>query len=236
MGRQNAILIFSKSPHISRTDSSEPYASLPWGAIDTLFSAFLVDVLTHACDVQEADVLLYRNQAEPLDEFLTPLRERIVFGELADGKFSEQVHAAVDKTFGDGYKRVVAVLDNHPTISAKMFERMFAQLEYEDDCVVLGPTIEGKSFLIGVKANYGHLFDASTVDPLERQYVLLQRLCQLDAVLFLTEQRYLLDSGFSLARLREELALSPAAESAAARTYEVFKGFDKKYRMKYLPR
>jgi glycosyltransferase A (GT-A) superfamily protein (DUF2064 family) len=236
MARQNAILIFSRSPHISRTDNSEPYASLPWGAIDTLFSAFLVDVLTHACEVQDVDVLFYRNQSEPLDEFLNPLRERMIFGELAEGKFSEQVNVAVEKAFGEGYNRLIVVLDNHPTISASMFERMFAQLNYEDDCVVLGPTIEGKTFLIGLKSHHEQLFDSSKVDPLERQYVLLERLCQLDTVLFLTEQRYMLDSGFSLARLREELAMSAGAEVAAARTYEVFKGLDKKYRMKYVLR
>ena len=237
MTHQNAIIVFSKAPHITRTGSSEPYASLPWDDIDRLFSAFLVDIIQSACRVTETDVLFYRDPAEPLDEFLYPLRDQIVFCELEGKKFGEQVHAAVEKTFASGYSRVVVVLDNHPTLSAKLFMRIFEQLKYEDECIVLGPTVEGKTFLIGMKANYSKMFDCVEIDPLERQFVLLERICQLEAVLFLIQQKYLLNSGFGIARLRDELETAEVQESGVAdRTYEVFKSFDKKYRMKYPPR
>jgi glycosyltransferase A (GT-A) superfamily protein (DUF2064 family) len=233
MAHQNAILVFSKQPHIARTDNSEPYASLPWGAIDALFSAFAVDVLTQACAVRDADVLFFRNPSDPLDEFLTPLRDNITFGDLTGGTFTEQVQAAVERAFAEGFDRVIALLDNHPTLTASLFERIFAQLKYEDDCVVLGPTAEGKTYLLGLKGHQGELLDTSKVDPLKKQHVLLRRLCGLEAVLFLTEQRYMLDSGFGLARLRAELDSTAPSGAVAARTREVFKSFDKKYRIKY---
>ncbi len=234
MSSQNAIIVFSKPPHISRTDSSEPYASLPWDDVDKLFSAFLVDIIQSACRVPDTDVLFYRDPSEPLDEYLYPLRDKITFCNLEGGTFTEQVQSAVEKTFANGYSRVIVVLDNHPTLSAKAFMRIFEQLKYEDECVVLGPTIEGKTFLIGLKANQSQIFDEAEGDPLEQQFVLLERICQLEAVLFLIQQKYLLNSGFGIARLREELESAEVQESGVAdRTYEVFKSFDKKYRMKH---
>ena len=233
---QQAILIFSKPAQISRTDSSEPYASLPWGAIDTLFSAFVVDVLNHACEVPGTDVMYYRNAGEPLDEYVYRLRDKIVFADLPGGMFAEQVRYAVEKAFADGYGRVIAILDNHPTLSPKMFERLFAQLSYEDECVVVGPSREGKNFLIGLKTGYEDLFDSANADPLDRPYVLLERLCRLDALLFLTEPRYMIDSGYHLARLREEVVLEEGAPLVAPRTQEVFRILDKKYRIRYSQR
>jgi hypothetical protein len=234
--REQAILVFSKPAHISRTDSSEPYASLPWGAIDTLFSAFVVDVLNHASQVAGTDVIFYRNAGEPLDEFLYPLRDKVVFADLPGGTFAEQVRYAVEKAFADGYGRMIVVLDNHPTLPAKMFERIFAQLAYEEECVVVGPSREGKNFLIGLKAEYEGLFDTAGADPINRPNVLLERLCRLDALLFVTEQRYMIDSGYHIAKLREEVVLPDGAPSAAARTQEVFRILDKKYRIRFSPR
>lgn len=234
--REQAILVFSKPAHISRTDSSEPYASLPWGAIDTLFSAFIVDVLNHASGVAGTDVIFYRNAGEPLDEFLYPLRDKVLFSDLPVGTFAEQVRYAVERAFADGYGRMIVVLDNHPTLPTQMFERIFAQLAYDDECVVLGPSREGKNFLVGLKADYEELFECTSADPINRPNVLLERLCRLDALLFVTEQRYLIDSGYHLARLREEIVLPDGKLSAAARTQEVFRILDKKYRIRYSPR
>ena len=234
MTRQNAIIVFSKPPYISRTDSSEPYASLPWDDLDALFSSFIVDILDHACSVPDADVLFYRNPSEPLDEYLYPLREKITFCDLQGETFAEQVYAAVEKTFADGYSRVIVLLDNHPTLSSKFFGRVFEQLKYEDDCVVVGPTVEGKCFLVGMKGNSSEVFHCTDEDPVTKPFVLLERLCRLEGVLFLTQQRYVLDSGFNLARLKDEL-VSPGvrAKEFPKRTYEIFKSFDKKYRLKY---
>src|SRR5260221_11332488 len=112
MTRQNAIIVLSKPPSMTRTDNNEPYASFPWSAIDTLFSAFLVDVLHHTVNVPNADVLLYRDRTEPLDEFLYPMRDFVRFREVVGEKFSAQVRNAIDKAFSEGYQKVIVLLDN----------------------------------------------------------------------------------------------------------------------------
>jgi hypothetical protein len=237
MPRQNVILVFSKPPRISRTNSTEPYASLPWDDLDALFSAFTVDVLYHACGVPETDVMFYRNPSEPQDEYLYRLREEVKFRELQGEHFTAQVDDAVERAFSDGYYRVVVVLDNHPTLSPRFFGKVLEQLKYEDDCTVVGPTVEGKCFLVGLKGNHSGLFDSSQDNPLLKPFGLMERLCRLDGILFLTEPRYMLDSGFSLARLWSELQEPGVRDHyVAERSYEVFRSINKKYRLKYAMR
>lgn len=234
MPHQNAIIVLSKPPYISRTNGNEPYASLPWDDLDALFSAFAVDVLYHASGVPETDVFFYRNPSEPQDEYLYRLRDRVKFCELQGASFAEQVDEAVRKSFADGYHRVVAVLENHPTISSGFLARVIEQLKYEDECVVVGPSLEGKCFLVGMKGNHRDLFECEETDPLGRPYVLMERLCRFEGVLFPTEQRYMLNSGFNLARLWADIQEPWMREQGVAeRTCEVFRSINKKYRLKY---
>ena len=219
---------------MSRSDNNEPYASFPWSAIDTLFSAFLIDVLHHAVNVPGAEVFLYRDPSEPLDEFLYPMRDFVRFRELVGEKYSSQVRNAIDKTFAEGFQRVIVLLDNHPTLLSGYFTTVLEQLTHEDECIVVGPTVEGRCFLLGMKGNQSDLLENSVEDPLDKPQLLMERLCALDGVLFLTPQRYSINSGFNLARVREELnTLDINDGEFPARTFNVFKSFEKKYRLKH---
>jgi hypothetical protein len=230
MRKQNAILLFSKPPRISRTNLDEPYAKLPWDDLDALFTGLLGDLLEQACRLKDVDVLLFRKKSELSDDFLLPFQNRVKRFDEAHGSFTENVQHAVDQAFAAHYHRIVVLIDNHPLIDAPFLARVVQQLAYEDDCVVVAPSLEGTCFLVGMKANHGSIFDRTDHDPLAKPYLLLKRLCRLEAMLFLTEPTYSLDSGSGLARLKSQLdAADGSSPDFPRRTYEMFRTFDKKY-------
>jgi hypothetical protein len=126
------------------------------------------------------------------------------------------------------------VLDNQPTYTARLFERLFHQLNYEHECAVVGPTIEGRCYLVGMKSDYNEIFESHAVDPTVKPYELVRRLCALPCELFLAHERYLLDTGHNLERLRRELEIPGLRDAGFPfRTNEVFNKFAKKYKLKY---
>lgn len=234
MQNENAILIFSRPPYIHRSHGDEPFASLPWDDLDALFSAFVGDLLETSANVPGADIFFFKTPGEPTDEFLFPLREKILFRDLQGESPADHIRHAVENVFAEHYQRAVVLLDNQPHLTAKYFKKMFDQLTYEEDCVVASPTIDGKCFLVGMKSDLSSLFDPTDADPLKKPMELMRRLCVIDGVLFLTPQGYLLDSGYNIARLKNALeAPGIPDEDYPRRTAEIFKKFTKKYKMKY---
>ncbi len=234
MKRQNkAIVLFSRIPQINRSNRDEPFAALPWDDLDTLFTAMLGDVTESCCLVEDADVFLYRDGAEFSDDLLSRFRPRITICDLPSGSFAEQVQQAVESVFLQHYDRVIVILDNHPLFSTKFLMSVFHQLEYEDNCIVLGPTAEGKCFFLALKSDIHILFNVDEGDPLSNFNLLMNRMCRSNALLFPTPTGYSLDSGFNLARLKNDIeALAATEEKFPHRTHEMFKMFDKKYKSK----
>jgi hypothetical protein len=231
---QNAILIFARDLQLERSHGEEPFASLPWDALDLLASAILTDLLENALRVTKADVLLFRNPERRVDEALLRFHSEVGFRDSHAPVFGTMVQVAVQEAFDEGYQRVIAVLDNQPTYTARMFQRLFSQLGYEHECLVVGPTVEGRCYLVGMKSDYHDLFDSQEFDPIARPYELLKRACALPCELFLGHERYLLETGYNLEKLKLELGIPGVRDTGYPYlTSEVFRQFEKKYRMKY---
>jgi glycosyltransferase A (GT-A) superfamily protein (DUF2064 family) len=237
MARRNAILIFTREAALSRTNAREPYASLPWEDVDALFGAFLGDLLEGASGVADADVFLYRIGSEPLDELLNPLRSVVEFRDQDAVPFTERVRLAIDEAFSRQYAGVVAILENRPTLSTHFLTRLLDQLGYDDECIVVGPTFEGKCYVLGMKSNQSALFDAAGGDPTSKPFLLLERICAVESALVLLRTEHSLDSGYNVAELRRELeGTDRTARDFPRRTFELLKRFDRKYKLKHLVR
>jgi hypothetical protein len=230
--RQNtAVVIFSRTPQLARRNADEPYAALPWDDLDALFTALLGDAIENACRLNDADILLFRNEKEFAEEFLSPFKGRVRCYDLQEAAFASEVQHAVDTAFAEHYHRVLLMIDPNPVGIPLRMRRMLDQLGQEDDCVVLSPTVEGKCALVGMKMNHSWIFDTQEGDPLVKPHLLLQRLCTLPTVIVPTPAAYLLDSGTNLARFRDELeAVQERNGDFPRRTYEMFRLFDKKYK------
>src|SRR5689334_15612401 len=197
-GRENALLLFCRTPTIARDNMASPFATLPWEDLDVLFTAFAGDLLMTARRIEATDILVYRNAEQLSDDYFLPFRAMVRLMDLDDRPFAAQVESALDHAFRANYTRVVAVIDNRPTLGAATLRAAFNQLGYEDDCTVVMPTRDGKCVLIGLKSNHSRLFDPGKADPVERPHVLLQRLCALETQLFLLPAEEPLDSASGL--------------------------------------
>jgi glycosyltransferase A (GT-A) superfamily protein (DUF2064 family) len=234
MHSRNALLIFSRTPEISRGSPGEPFAALSWEDLDALDTAATGDIVAHATQLTDVELLVYRNREEISDDFFLPHKARIQFRELLEGPLPGQILHAVDDAFTGGYHRVVVLLDHQPLLSAGFLRTVFTQLGHEEDCVVVGPGYEGRCYLVGMNVNHSAVFDPADGDPLQKPLLLLKRLCSLNILLFLLNPRYSMDSTASLVRLKNELAgldYTGGAE-APVQTHEIFRILDKKYKLK----
>ena len=231
MPQNRAILFFSKTPQINRTNRDEPFAALPWEDLDSLFTAMLGDIVENACRIEPVDIILYRDSSEQSDDFLSRFQGRVDFRSAFEGSFSEQVQQSIDAAFAQDYHQLVVILDNHPLITSEIIENVFHQLGYEDDCIVFGPTNEVKPYLLGIKSNYSGIFSISGGNPTTNPQLMMERLCQCETVLFPLRLSYALDSGFNLAKLKSDVeTLAIEDELFPHRTHEMFKMFGKKYK------
>jgi hypothetical protein len=233
MHKKNAIILFSKVPQINRSMMDDPYAGVPWTDLDALCTAMLCDVIETAFKVEFLNIVVYRDQTELSDDLFSRFRDRVECRDMHECSFSQQIHQAIESTFGHGFTRIVVVLENNPLLRPNFIRRIFDQLEYEDDCMVISTTIEGKVLLFGMKSNHSSLFANADGDSLLTTGGLMQRLCNSNVIIFPTRTSYSIDSGFNLARLQNDMeTLVTAKEYFPHRTYDMFKLFNKKYRIK----
>jgi hypothetical protein len=230
----NALLIFARTPKVLvRAAVDDPLAALPWEDIDMLFTAMVGDVVRNASQLNHTDILVYRNPAEYSDDYFLPFRSRLQLIDLADGPLTEQIQAAVDAAFRQGYHRVVALLDNNPMITTATLSGAFDHLRYEDDCLVVGPTPEGKYSLLGMKTNHSEILDSSESDPVSVPDRLLERCCSLESMIFPTPTAYFLDTTVNLGRLKRDIeALDRSYPDYPSKTSEVMRIFDRKYKVR----
>jgi glycosyltransferase A (GT-A) superfamily protein (DUF2064 family) len=228
----NALLVFARTPKIlGRAVSDDPLAALPWEDIDMLFTAMVGDVIRNASQLEHTDILVYRNSAEYSDDYFLPFRSRLQLIDLPDGLLTEHIQAAVDSAFRQGYHRVIALLDNNPLITTATLSGAFDHLRFEDDCLVVGPTPEGKYSLLGMKMNHSELFDSTESDPVAIPDRLLERCCALDSMIFPTPSPYFLDTTVNLARLKRDIeALDRSVPDFPSKTSEVMRIFERKYK------
>lgn len=235
MGKQleNALIVFCRTPNIVRDEKNLHFSALPWDDIDALFTAFIHDLLVVVSHLTRVDILVYRNPEEVSDDFFFPFRKMIRLLDMSERPFPEQVEHAVHDAFQANYLRVVTLLDNSPLISPKRLQHVFQQLTYEDDCLVVGPTDDGKCTLLGMKTDYSKLFETDGGDPTVKPNLLLHRICELETHLFELPTGYSTDSAAGLALLQQEIRRE-SSESAEfpSQTSEVLQKIEKKYAKK----
>lgn len=210
--------------------TSTHFSALPWEDIDALYTAFVGDLLMAASHLEATDVLVYRDAEELSDDYFLPFRHMIRLLDAHERPFPEQIERAIDGAFRENYLRVLVLLDNNPTLKPESIRRLFDQLTYEDDCLVISPTLEGRCSIVGMKSNHARLFESSQEDPIAGPHVLLRRACATEAEIFVTRPGRSLDSATSLAALRDDiLERDPSSAGFPSRTFEVFRMLDKKY-------
>jgi len=126
----------------------------------------------------------------------------------------ERLCNATDDLLKQGYGAVCLINSDSPNLPKSILIRAIESLATEGDRVVLGAAEDGGYYLIGLKHAHRNLFNEiawSTSDVLARTQ---QRAAEIDLPVELLPSWYDVDDAETLARLCEELFLTPSANGA----------------------
>lgn len=126
----------------------------------------------------------------------------------------ERLCNATDDLLKQGYGAVCLINSDSPNLPKSILIRAIESLATEGDRVVLGAAEDGGYYLIGLKHAHRNLFNEiawSTSDVLARTQ---QRAAEIDLPVELLPSWYDVDDAETLARLCEELFLTPSANDA----------------------
>lgn len=160
---RRALLLFTKVPQPGRvkTRLTGAHGLSPEDA-STLYSAILrdiFDIMTHL--ERSITVRLYvcyapRNEGEVVRELLCGSEAAKVsfFPQTEEAATAQRIALAFDRAFGDGNEVAVMVFGDQPQLDEELFLNAFRTLEdaagRNEQHLVLGPTCDGGTYLIGL--------------------------------------------------------------------------------------
>jgi len=154
----NTLLILAKEPQQAKQRLRR---ALPGAQVTRLASAFLRDTLAMAATLEEVVVKLVftPRSSEPkfsgfMKEFALDAPHGLV--RQRGRALGARLEAAFKDAFAEGATRVIAIGSDSPSMPANAIEAGFRQLG-SCDCV-LGPTLDGGYYLIGLSRFCPHIF------------------------------------------------------------------------------
>jgi uncharacterized protein len=156
-----AIGIFCKTPASgrSKTRLSPPLQPEECEQISKCFIRDLaLTVGTVAAESGDTPVAIYTpvGTETQLRELLTPAFQLLP---QDDGEFGRRLAVAAEQLLGAGHRAAILLNSDSPTLPPAILRAAVAALKREEDCVVLGPAIDGGYTLIGVSKSHPPLFD-----------------------------------------------------------------------------
>jgi len=149
-------VVVAKSP---RSGQVKTRLCPPLSPLDAagLHHAFLRDTTARVCGL--ADVRVVLAYAPPEDrELFAEVSEGAVLLPQSDGDLGERLSAMFESLYARGFRRIVALGADTPTLPLAFVHRAFALLDLPDVGAVLGPAEDGGYYLIGLRGPQPHVF------------------------------------------------------------------------------
>lgn len=206
--KEQALIVVAKKPVPGRTKTRLCPPLTPDSAAE-FYRCLLLDTLALVQRLKDTDHTVAYTPASARDDFarLSPNGFRLVPQAGAD--LGARLAHALGQHFALGYRRVVIMNSDGPTLPLACLEEAFAGLDEAD--VTLGLGHDGGYYLIGMKRPYPELFegiDWSTERVIAQTLAICRRLGL--SVRELPEW-YDVDVAEDLERLRRDLAQNPAS-------------------------
>lgn len=154
----NTLLVFAKEPQQAKQRLRQ---SLPGAQVTRLVSAFLRDTLSVAASLDDVvvKVVFSPRSSEPkfsgyLKEFNLEAPHGLV--RQRGRALGARLEAAFKDAFAEGARRVIAIGTDSPSMPPASISTGFRML-HECECV-LGPSLDGGYYLIGLAHECPHLF------------------------------------------------------------------------------
>ena len=216
----NALIIVAKEPVPGRTKTRLCPPLTPDSAAE-LYRCLLLDTFALVKKLGGADHSLAYTPASARGYFarLSPNGFRLVPQRGAN--LGERLSNALEQHFGLGYRRVVIMNSDAPTLPVACLEKAFSGLDRAD--ITLGPGHDGGYYLIGMKVHHPELFrgiDWST----DRVIPQTLAICREQALsVHQLPQWYDVDVAADLERLYRDLARQPELASC---TWDFLQGLE----------
>lgn len=233
-----ALIILLQQINFERGNNKEPYFTLSWEDIDMLFYSMLNDMVDVFSGLMHVDLFLSGKSEEYQDGSLLSSNRKITLLDISATSLNEHIAASIDAVFEQGYRKLILLLHYYPLYTIKFIDDVFAQLSFEDDCLVYGALRSGNCCLLGLKTNYSNWFRNKNKENnlssfkesgLDTDY-LLREASNSDVIVFPVPTLKSVENGYDIARLKNEIVHSINVNSQFAKhTYEAFKYIEKKY-------
>ncbi len=155
----NCFCVFLKAPRPGHV-KTRLAATIGAKRAAELYRAFLLDTLAWVSRLSGCDrrVEYTPRQDEALCRTLLPRGGGFSFHPQVDGDLGERLRATFSAMFAAGHQRCVVIGTDCPTLGPREARLAFRALESTD--VVLGPTLDGGYYLVGLRRPAPELFES----------------------------------------------------------------------------
>lgn len=150
---KNAIIIFVRNPELGKVKTRLAATVGDEQALD-IYCQLLNHTMQQATEVA-ADKFVFYHQQIKVDDIWTKdgFYKKLQTGE----SLGDKMKAAFDEIFKAGYDKIIIIGSDCLLLNSSIINDGFALLDEHD--TVIGPATDGGYYLLGMKKNYGFLFD-----------------------------------------------------------------------------
>jgi rSAM/selenodomain-associated transferase 1 len=215
MAKPDALVVFTKQPNPKNTKTrlSPPFSREEAAG---LYTCFLADTLAIARQIRGVEHILAYDPPTAQDYF-TALAPDFRGITQSGAELGERMHQTMVTLFAQGCRRVVLVGSDLPHLSERAIQKGFLALRRGAE-VVLGPSVDGGYYLVGLTRPQAQIFDIPMSTP-EVLRQTLERVERLQLRLHLLEENFDVDTAADLARLRALLESNAAIAAPCTRAW-----------------
>lgn len=203
MKHKTALAIMAKQPVVGKT-KTRLWPFLNAQEATQLYEALLLDTMGLAMQLAasvDLTVAITPPESRPYFEQVTPLGVKIF--PVVGADIGECLELTLQWLFSTGYSKALALNSDGPSLPLTYLQQAIQLLDQAD--VVLGPSLDGGYYLVGMRQVHGGLFKGvawSTDKVLEQT---MGRAAELGLIVGLNPPWYDIDTPQDLLRLKAEL-------------------------------
>ncbi|GAB5519694.1 MAG: TIGR04282 family arsenosugar biosynthesis glycosyltransferase [Rhodothermales bacterium] len=209
-----ALLVFAKVPEPGQVKTRLTTAYSPAYAAE-LYEAFLLDALDQY-DCLGVDVRLHFPQSSATVPAIYQTERWSVHQQRGNGLGERMLNAVLD-AFGAGYRQVVLIGTDHPTLPLPFLEQAIITLQQPKQ-MVIGPSDDGGYYALGMNEAYPQLFIGLTYSHAQVFEQAMERAMQTAAAVTVLPPWYDVDTPADVERLKAELRALPDGQLPRTRT------------------
>ena len=153
---EDALAIFAKAP-VPGQVKTRLAPALTAEAAAAVYRCFLLDTLALAGGVRRWKTLLFYTPEEAGQVMRAMVKRPLELIPQGGGVLGERMHLAFQQLFSRGHRVAVIIGGDLPTLPLSRLQEAFSALERKP--VVLGPSLDGGYYLIGLQAPQPELFE-----------------------------------------------------------------------------